>query len=131
MPRTRMHAFLWCGGGRGLRGGRETKREGWNGKYVDGDDISIDIGSVYSADGKTKTGTKQDIRTYYDLEVPLSQMNAAAVGEISGVAGMGYNAIKNFYEVNLKMNNNIKGNIFPNEYKERVFPSKLQEDKHF
>ena len=89
-------------------------------KYVDGDDISIDIGSVYSADGKTKTGTKQDIRTYYDLEVPLSQMNAAAVGEISGVAGMGYNAIKNFYEVNLKMNNNIKGNIFPNEYKDFV-----------
>ena len=89
-------------------------------KYIDGDDISIDIGSVYSADGKTKTGTKQDIRTYYDLKVPLSQMNAAAVGEISGVAGMGYNAMKNFYEVNLKMNNNIKGNIFPNEYKDFV-----------
>ena len=67
---------------------------------IDGDDVSIDIGSVYSADGKTKTGTKQDIRTYYNVRERKPGMLTSAQSMIAGVQGMGYNAIKNFYEFN-------------------------------
>lgn len=85
---------------------------------IDGDDVSIDIGSVYSADGKTKTGTKQDIRTYYNISDRIPGMLTDATRMIAGVEGMGYNAMKNFYEFNLKMNNG--GGEYPNEYQDFV-----------
>ena len=85
---------------------------------IKGDDISIDIGNVMSADGKTKTGTKQDIRTYYDIASRIPGMSTKAASMIAGVEGMGFNAMKNFYEFNLKMNNG--DGILPDNYKDFV-----------
>lgn len=85
---------------------------------IKGDDISIDIGNVMSADGKTKTGTKQDIRTYYDIASRIPGMSTKAASMIAGVEGMGFNAMKNFYEFNLKMNNG--DGVLPDNYKDFV-----------